>query len=86
MADSTGPIIAVGAITLANRSLLNRQPIDWRVPIATGIAAGFFALLEKGFHDGAVAFAWLSLVTVLFVRLDPKVPAPTESLVKWMKG
>jgi len=86
MADTTGPILAIGGITIANRVVLNHKPMDWRIPIATGIAAGFFALAEKGFHDTAVAFAYLSLVTVLFVKVDPTVPAPAESLVKWTKG
>jgi hypothetical protein len=86
MAETTGPILAVGGITLANRSLLNEKPFDWRIAIATGIAAGFFALLERGWRDGAVGLAWLSLLTILLVRIDPKTPAPVESLNKWMKG
>jgi hypothetical protein len=80
---STGPILAVGGITLANRVLFNDEPMDWRIPIATGIAAGGFALLEKAWPGGAVALAWTALVAVLFTRLDPRVPAPAETLSKW---
>lgn len=83
MARSTGPILAVGAITLANQSVVNGQPINWRVPVATGIAASMFALAEKGWEEGAVALAWLSLISVLFVRIQPNTPSPTESFVKW---
>jgi hypothetical protein len=87
MADSTGPVLAIGGITLANKSLLNAQPFDWRVAIATGISAGIFALFERLWHDGAVAFAWMALVTLLFVRIDPKTPSPFESLnKKWPGG
>lgn len=83
---STGPILAVGAITVANQSLINDEPIDWKVPIATGVAVGIFALLEKALPDIAVKVAWLALVSVLFVRIKPGTPSPTESFVKWWEG
>jgi hypothetical protein len=85
MAESTGPILAIGGITLANKSLLHGEPFDWRIAIATGISAGMFALLERGWRNGAVSLAWLALVTILLVRVDPKTPAPVESLNSWMK-
>jgi hypothetical protein len=85
MAKSTGPILAIGGITLANKSLLHQQPFDWRIAIATGISAGMFALLEKGWERGAVALSWLALVTVLLVRVDRNVPAPAESLNTWLR-
>lgn len=83
MARTTGPIVAIGAITLTNRSVFNDQPIDWRVPIATAIAAGLFALAERALGDGAVAVAWLALATVILTRVDPTVPSPAESALKW---
>lgn len=88
MAKSTGPILAIGGITLANRSLLQQppQPFDWRVVIATGVSAGLFALLERGWEKGAVALSYLALVTVLFVRVDPKTKAPLENLNTWLGG
>lgn len=86
MARSVGPILAVGGITMANQSLLNNKPLDWRVPVATAIAAGAFALMEKGWEDGAVALAYLSLLSVLFVRLEPNTPAPVESALKWWES
>lgn len=86
MAQTTGPILAIGGITLANKSLLADppQPFDWKIAIATGVSAGMFALLEKGWERGAVALAYLALVTILFVRVDPKVPAPMENLNRWL--
>lgn len=83
MAKTTGPILAVGAITLANETIVQNKPINWRVPVATGISAALFALLEKGNEKFAVGLAYLVLVTVLFVRIDPKTPAPAESFLKW---
>lgn len=75
---TTGPIIAIGGITLAQQLLIDKKTVDWRVPIATGIAAGMFALAEKAWPDGATLLAYTALVTILFVRVDPKTPAPAE--------
>lgn len=83
MAASTGPVVAVGAITLANRSVFNNRPIDWKVPVGTAVAVGLFALLEKLAGQAAVALAWLALVAVVFTRVDPSVPSPAESAVNW---
>lgn len=84
MARSTGPILAVGAITLGNASIVNGKPVDLRIPVGTAIAAGIFALAEKGWERGAVALSYAALVTVLFVRLQPGVPSPVESFNKWL--
>jgi hypothetical protein len=83
MARSTGPILAAGAITMANQSLLNGQPVNIRVALATGAAAGMLGLLEQPLPDFAVAVAWLALATVLLVRVDPKNPSPVESFARW---
>lgn len=86
MGRSTGPILAVGAISLGNAVIFNGKPFDLRIPVATGIAAGGLALAERGWEKGAVALAWLALVTVLFVRTDPATPAPAESFLKWWES
>lgn len=83
MARSTGPVLAIGAITLTNEVVFQNQPINWRVPIATGITAGMLALLERANEGLAVGIAWLALVTLLFARIDPKTKSPTESLLEW---
>ena len=85
MAQTTGPVLAIGGITIANQTLLHNKPFNWRIAIATGISAGLFALLEKAWPQGAVAFAWLGLVTILLVRVDPKTPAPLESLNQYLQ-
>ena len=83
MARSTGIVLAVGAITMGNAVIVNGQPINWRVPIATGIAAGMLSLVEKASEPLAVGIAYIALVTVLFVRVQPNVPAPVESFNTW---
>lgn len=86
MARTTGPILAIGGITLVNGSIVHERPLDVRVPVATAVAAGMFALFERGWQDGAVALSWVALITVLFARLDPAVPAPAESFLSWWQG
>lgn len=86
MARSTGPILACGAVTLINQVIVHGQPMDWRIPIATGAAAACFSLMEHGWEQGTVGLAWLALVSVLFVRLNPAVPSPVESLVNFWEG
>ncbi len=85
MAQTTGTILAIGGISWANAVILNGKPMDWRIPVATGIAAGMFALFEKAWPDGAMAIATIALVTVLFVRVDKNTKAPVETLLEWTK-
>lgn len=85
MARTTGTILAIGGISWANAVILNEKPMDWRIPVATGLAAGMFALAEKAWPDGAVAVATVALVTVLFVRVDKTTKAPVETLLDWTK-
>ena len=83
MSQTTGPIVAVGAITFVNQTVLNGQPINWKVPVATAGAAAMFGLGEKVWPEGFTALAYLALVTVLFVRVQKGTPAPVESFLKF---
>jgi hypothetical protein len=83
---STGPILAIGAITVTNQSIIHSKPLNWKVIVATGIAAGMFSLAEKATGQFAVGLSWLALVSVLFARLDPSIPAPAESFAQWWKA
>ncbi len=83
MADSTGPMLAVGAVTMVNQTVLNAQPINWRVAIGTGVATIGLALTERVSRSFAVGLAYIALVTVIFARVDPKVPSPAESALRW---
>jgi hypothetical protein len=87
MAKSTGVIIAVGGVTMFNQVILHNQDIDWRVPVGTAFAAVTFSFLEKVNQPLTVGVAWVALLTVLLVRIDPKKEAPVETLLKfWNKG
>jgi hypothetical protein len=82
MAKTTGPILALGTITFLNQSVFHDKPMDWKLPIATGVAAGFFGLLEKTSEKAAVSLAYAALVTILLTRVNG-VPSPTESFLSW---
>lgn len=86
MSESTTPVLAIGAITMVNRSVFNDEPWDWRIPIATGISVGLFAALEKPFPKMSVGLAWLALLTISITRVEPSVPAPAESALSWFEG
>jgi hypothetical protein len=67
--------------------ILHNQDIDWRVPVGTAFAAVTFSFLEKVNQPLTVGVAWVALLTVLLVRIDPKKEAPVETLLKfWNKG
>lgn len=73
----------MGAITVVNNVVFHGQPMDWRVPIATGFAAIGFSFAERAWAQGAELLAWTALLTVLLSRTNPKVPSPVESAVAW---
>lgn len=83
MSASTGPVLAVGALTVTNRVIFNDQQMEWKVPIATAIAAVLFSGMERAIGRSAVALAYVALVTAVFARVDPDVPSPAESALKW---
>lgn len=83
MSKTTGPVLAIGAITIVNETVFHGKPMDWRVPIATGLAAVGFSFAERAWPVGAEILAWTALLTVLLTRTDPKVPSPTESALTW---
>jgi hypothetical protein len=83
VSGSTGPVLVIGAVTLANNSIFHDRPVDIRIPIATAIAAGGLALAERLSRPLAVGIAWTALLTVLFVRTDARIPAPVETVNEW---
>lgn len=83
MSLSTGPILAAGALTMANQSVFNSEPVDWRVPVATGLAALGFSALENAAPKAAQMLAWTVLATVLLTRTKADVPSPVESARSW---
>lgn len=86
MSRTTGPILALGTITVINSTVFNDEPMDWRVPIGTGLAMIGFNLVEKAFPDGAQVLAWTALLATLVTRMTPGVPSPVESATAWWKS
>lgn len=83
---SIGPILALGGVMIVNRTIIHSQPMDWRIPIATGLAAGLFALGERAAEGPAVALAWLAFTVSMITRLDPAVPSPVETITDFWSG
>lgn len=79
MARSTGPILAVGAISFGNQWIFNKN-VDFRIIAATGIAAAALAGLEHAIPELAVGIAYIALITIVFTRVDGK-PSPAENLL-----
>ena len=83
MSKTTGVVLATGGVTLINQTVFHSQPMDWRIPIATGIAAAGFSLAERAWPAGAQILAWSAFLTVMLTRVNPKVPSPAESAAAW---
>ena len=86
MARSTGVVIAVGAITLANEAIFapllgEKTSVNWRILPATAGLALALAGLEKVAPDFAVGLAWLSLLTALVVPFG-NAPTPLQNANK----
>jgi len=86
MSATTGPVLAAGAITVTNLVVFNEEAMDWRIPVATTMLACGFYLLERAIGDTAELLAWGLVLTTLFTRVDPDVPSPVESAVRWWDG
>lgn len=86
MANSTGPIITAGALTLANQTILSKNEnadvyeTGARIGIATGILAMMFYGIEKVSPEFATGLAWVGLVTTLFVRYKGELTVMERAL------
>lgn len=86
MSKTTGVVLAIGGVTVVNQTVFHNQPLDWRVPIATGLAAVGFSLAERVWPQGAEILAWTAFLTVMLTRTNPKVPSPVESAVTYFNA
>ena len=89
MAQSTGIVLAVGGISLANEAVFAplasggkiTPGFNWRIiPATLGLALAL-AALEKLAPGFAVGLAWLSLLAVVMVPLG-HAPSPLENFSK----
>jgi hypothetical protein len=86
MAQSTGPMLALGLISWGNGAILEGKgadvPFTARVVVGTSIAAGSLVLVERISPEVAKGIAWIALVTTLFVRIGGR-ESPIDNLLKW---
>jgi len=83
MSTTTGPVLALGAITVTNRTVFNGRPMDWRPVVATGLAAVAFMGAERLWPQGARMLAWTAVAAVCLTRIEPDIPSPVESALAW---
>jgi hypothetical protein len=85
VAESTGIVLAIGGITVANEAFFapghGLSKINWRVVPATAGLALALAGLEHLAPKFAVGLAWLALATVLIVPFG-NAPTPLQNVTK----
>lgn len=81
MGGSAGPILMIGAVTIANRSILHSAPIDWKVPLSTGLLALGAAGLEHLNAPLVAGVAWIALLATLITPTGG-YDAPLVSVAK----
>lgn len=84
MADAAPIIVAVGGITIANDVLFSAGTFNWKIPIATGLAAVAFAGLQAAVGEPAVMLAWLVLVGSLIVPSPSGGKPFADNLAAWV--
>jgi hypothetical protein len=85
MSATTTPIVLTGGVTMLS-DYMNGRGVEFRVALATGIAAGIFGLFEKADPQLAVGLAWVVFVTSLIVPHANGTPSPVETFLKeWSK-
>lgn len=83
MSKTTGVVLAIGGITVVNQTVFHDEPMNWRIPVATGLLAVGFSAGERVWPQGAQILAWTALLTVSLTRMTPSVPSPVESALQW---
>lgn len=73
MAQSTGVMLVVGTISFGNEWVQTTKP-NWKIPIATLIAAWMLDGVEKVSPPAAIGLAYIALITVLLTPLNGKSP------------
>ncbi len=73
MAQSTGVMLVVGTISFGNEWIQTAKP-NWKIPVATLIAAWMLDGVEKVSPQAAIGLAYIALITVLLTPLNGKSP------------
>lgn len=88
MAQSTGPVLAAVGIVIGNNVLTQHVNLadEQRIVVGGIITAIGLSALERIAPGAAVTLAWLIVVGVTVVRINPNQPSPLESLLAWYSG
>lgn len=86
MAQSTGILLAVGAISGGNEWLNGHSDAAAKIGVATLGAAIIFAGIEKipGAAPFAIGVSVIALIGVLFGSITPGVPSPAQQILQFM--
>ncbi len=79
MAASTGIVLAMGAIIVANDTLVKKRPVNFKAILATGILALVLAGLDKASPELATGMAMVAFATAMVAPLGG--PSPAQSLL-----
>lgn len=85
MAATTGPILAIGALTVFNDVVIGNKGLtdEFRVLAAVGIGVGVFAGLEKLNAQIAKGIVYIALVTAIVAPLAKDKTSFAERAAKW---
>lgn len=78
VATATGIILVAGTITFANEWYQTKQ-INWRVPVATTLAALVFEGISHVNDHAATGLAWMALLVAMLTKFNGKSVAGTVS-------
>lgn len=81
MASSTGIILAAGGISFGNKWLLEHKSPDFKILLATGVAALMLDGFEHISKELAVGIAWIALVTTLLAPVG-STNSPVTNLLR----
>lgn len=83
MAASTGIVLAMGGIVIANNTIVNKQPFwprEAKVALATGILALGLGVLDKASPELATGLAIIAFITAMVTPFGAR-KSPLESLL-----
>lgn len=84
MARSTTPILLTGASTML-ADYMQGKGVQWKVAVATGIAAGILALAEPAEPELIVGLAWVAFLGAMVAPRKGGQPPVEVFLSQWQK-
>ena len=81
MSASTGIILAAGGISFGNKWLFEHQSPDFKILLATGVAALMLSGAEHVNKELAVGIAWIALITTILAPVG-STNSPVVNVLK----